>query len=287
MERTFCLIIDNISKITRIKSEAKTFGELKKDLVKENIDPSVYIVSSGNTREHIDDDYVFPEFYVNPINGKKTTDVPIMFTKKDKNIDSNRSSSSVIIDRKATIDKIRELYLVDDFKARYGKHVTNGKSDELYEFAKLHEFEDVCNAKSIDKPARQFKEDGCCGKCHAHKNAVGQASMGVNLPEPEDIAIEAGTQVDSIINEGVGKICSDFAGRACCAILLMLSDDDRKMVVSHLFARFCDKDDTVEKTTEDSDVEAPEVTKVADKKEEEPETYELSDEELIEMMLRK
>lgn len=283
MERTFCLIIDNISKITRIKSEAKTFGELKNDLVKENIDPSVYIVSSGNTRERIDDDYVFPEFYINPINGKKTTDVPIMFTKKDKNIDSNRSSSSVIIDRKATIDKIRELHLVYDFKERYGKHVTNGKSDELYEFAKLHEFEDVCNVKSIDKPARQAKKEECCGKCYCHEDAAKQTSMEVNLPEPEDIAIEAGSQVESIINEGVGKICSDFAGRACCAILLMLSDDNRKMVVSHLYARFCDEEKPAEKT-EDNNVE---VTEATDKKEEDLESYELSDEDLIEMMIRK
>lgn len=286
MERTFCLIIDNISKITRIKSEARTFGELKNDLVKENIDPSVYIVSSGNTRERIDDDYVFPEFYINPINGKKTTDVPIMFTKKDKNIDSNRSSSSVIIDRKATIDKIRELYLVDDFKSRYGKHVTNGKSDELYEFAKLHEFEDVCNVKSINKPARQAKEETCCGKCHCHENAAEQVPAKVNLPEPEYIAIEAGAQVDSIINEGVGKICSDFAGRACCAILLMLSDDDRKMVVSHLFARFCDEEKPVEKTGDDN-VEDPETPEATDGKGEEPEFHELSDEDLIEMMMRK
>ena len=139
MERKIIIYRNNATHTEEMTGDVSNLGQLKQLFSNEGIDYAKYDIYKiwGGKSECITNEinsYAFPDTVSVGRSNKQTSDLYFSLVKKDKNIDTARSTSMVKLDRREAQDIIRDRGLEVRFASEYGKHVTNCSNDELYMF---------------------------------------------------------------------------------------------------------------------------------------------------------
>ena len=139
MERKIIIYRNNATHTEEMTGDVSNLGQLKQLFSNEGIDYAKYDIYKiwGGKSECITNEinsYAFPDTVNVGRSNKQTSDLYFSLVKKDKNIDTARSTSMVKLDRREAQDIIHDRGLEVRFASEYGKHVTNCSNDELYMF---------------------------------------------------------------------------------------------------------------------------------------------------------
>lgn len=139
MERKIIIYRNNATHTEEMTGDVSNMGQLKQLFTNEGIDYAKYDIYKiwGGKSECITNEinsYAFPDTVKIGRSNKETSDLYFSLVKKDKNIDTARSTSMVKLNRNEAFSIIHNRGLEQEFKTVFGKPVTNASNDELYMF---------------------------------------------------------------------------------------------------------------------------------------------------------
>lgn len=139
MERKIIIYRNNATHTEEMTGDVSNMGQLKQLFMDEGIDYAKYDIYKiwGGKSECITNEinsYAFPDTVKIGRSNKETSDLYFSLVKKDKNIDTARSTSMVKLNRNEAFSIIHNRGLEQEFKTVFGKPVTNASNDELYMF---------------------------------------------------------------------------------------------------------------------------------------------------------
>lgn len=139
MERKIIIYRNNATHTEEMTGDVSNMGQLKQLFMNEGIDYAKYDIYKiwGGKSECITNEinsYAFPDTVKIGRSNKETSDLYFSLVKKDKNIDTARSTSMVKLNRNEAYSIIHNRGLEQELKTVFGKPVTNCSSDELYMF---------------------------------------------------------------------------------------------------------------------------------------------------------
>jgi len=146
MERKIIIYRNNATHTEEMTGDVSNMGQLKQLFTNEGIDYAKYDIYKiwGGKSECITNEinsYAFPDTVKIGRSNKETSDLYFSLVKKDKNIDTARSTSMVKLNRNEAFSIIHNRGLEQEFKTTFGKPVTNASNDELYMFLYVNDID--------------------------------------------------------------------------------------------------------------------------------------------------
>lgn len=149
METRVIKIINNKTQTqATIESQAKTLGELKREMDQRQIDYSEMTFYCGEMRAELKDDSAPLPETVN-WKGKVKTSLTFLLTQPEKKVASGTMT------RKEAYQAVKDLGLQDEIKRRFGKNFTQCQTAELEEIV----VEATSHKKPVEETPKDFSKD--------------------------------------------------------------------------------------------------------------------------------
>lgn len=137
MLRNIYVYRDDVMKHEKFQIEAETYGDFVNLMESNGVNLSKYQVFESTTRiEYTRSrlDTKLPESSVNPLNGERTTDLYFSMNKREKNIDTARSTSRFSINRVKAKELLENKGLLDRLCENTGRKFSNTSTDTIVDF---------------------------------------------------------------------------------------------------------------------------------------------------------
>lgn len=137
MLRNIYVYRDDVMKHEKFQIEADTYGDFVNLMESNGVNLSKYQVFESTTRVEYTRsrlDTKLPESSVNPLNGERTTDLYFSMNKREKNIDTARSTSRFSINRPKAKELLEDRGLLDKLREDAGRKFSNTPTDVIVNF---------------------------------------------------------------------------------------------------------------------------------------------------------
>lgn len=151
--------VDSTHEYREFDSKATTLGDLKSEIEAMGISCEGLEFNEASTMAvYTNPDSPLPEEVYSSVLGSKTRDLAFVLVKKNKNLNSGRSTSSVSLDRKQAYELIKENNLVEAFVDEYKRKPNSAKTDDIYNFLVKHGLDDQIEIIMLDKFGNKPKD---------------------------------------------------------------------------------------------------------------------------------
>lgn len=241
MLRNIYVYRDDVMKHEKFQIEADTYGDFVNLMESNGVNLGKYQVFESTTRVEYTRsrlDTKLPESSVNPLNGERTTDLYFSMNKREKNIDTARSTSRFSINRSKAKELLEDRGLLDKLRENTGRKFSNTPTDVIVDFINgelgyipeelelrtvartgkvSDKVEDVRETETDDEPEYGNPEPDPqrnpsipnTEECIAHDKMVGKAFEEFVKKETEDVDMSVLTPIFRmmLIRHEIEKLC--------------------------------------------------------------------------------